>query len=69
MRDGGINGQPRTRYCHSDVPPPYISMSRRLWVGFRSDHSIAYKGFHASYHTGGLRMHMEHNDNNIYYLK
>lgn len=57
MRDGGVNGQPRRRFCHSEVPPPYLSVSRRLWVGFRSDFSVTFKGFHAAYHTGACVMH------------
>ncbi|KAA0203054.1 hypothetical protein HAZT_HAZT007990 [Hyalella azteca] len=37
------------RYCGSDFPPIITSQDRHLWLRFRSDESLEYKGFRAVY--------------------
>uniref|UniRef100_A0A4W4F6Q8 Cubilin n=1 Tax=Electrophorus electricus TaxID=8005 RepID=A0A4W4F6Q8_ELEEL len=48
IRDGGFETSPLIgRYCATQTPPLIISHSNRLWVMFRSDNSVTYKGFSA----------------------
>ncbi|MCJ8728547.1 hypothetical protein PDJAM_G00005700 [Pangasius djambal] len=48
IRDGGFETSPLIgRYCSDQAPPLVLSHSNRLWIKFRSDSSITYKGFSA----------------------
>lgn len=47
-RDGGYETSPLIgHYCGTDGPPIIVSHSNRLWLKFRSDHSLTYRGFKA----------------------
>ncbi|XP_032366699.1 cubilin [Etheostoma spectabile] len=48
IRDGGYETSPLIgRFCASQGPPVLVSHSNRLWVRFRSDSVITYRGFTA----------------------
>ncbi|XP_066539114.1 cubilin [Hoplias malabaricus] len=48
IRDGGFETSPIIgRYCSDQAPPLVISHSNRLWIKFRSDSSVTFKGFSA----------------------
>ncbi|XP_026057290.1 cubilin-like [Carassius auratus] len=48
IRDGGYETSPLIgKYCGTSGPPIIVSHSNRLWLKFRSDHSLTYRGFRA----------------------
>ncbi|KAL2085662.1 hypothetical protein ACEWY4_018982 [Coilia grayii] len=48
IRDGGYETSPLIgRYCSTSRPPITVSHSNRLWIKFRSDHSVTRSGFRA----------------------
>ncbi|KAF4095682.1 cubilin isoform X1 [Onychostoma macrolepis] len=48
IRDGGYETSPLIgKYCGTNGPPIIVSHSNRLWLKFRSDHSLTYRGFKA----------------------
>uniref|UniRef100_A0A8C1I6Q0 Cubilin (intrinsic factor-cobalamin receptor) n=1 Tax=Cyprinus carpio TaxID=7962 RepID=A0A8C1I6Q0_CYPCA len=48
IRDGGYETSPLIgKYCGTNGPPIIVSHSNRLWLKFRSDHSLSYRGFRA----------------------
>ncbi|KTF87440.1 hypothetical protein cypCar_00025640 [Cyprinus carpio] len=48
IRDGGYETSPLIgKYCGTNGPPIIVSHSNRLWLKFRSDHSLTYRGFRA----------------------
>ncbi|XP_030624670.1 LOW QUALITY PROTEIN: cubilin [Chanos chanos] len=48
VRDGGYEISPLIgRFCSHRSPPLVVSHSNRLWLKFRSDHSVTYRGFTA----------------------
>ena len=50
LRDGPFGYSPLLgRYCGERHPPMLESSSRFLWIRFKSDDSIQYKGFTAVY--------------------
>lgn len=49
MRDGDSNGNLLGKFCGSDLPEPVVSVSNRLWIKYRTDFSVAGRGFHIFY--------------------
>ena len=50
LRDGPFGYSPLLgRYCGRQFPPLTLSSSRYLWIRFKSDETIEYKGFRAVY--------------------
>ncbi|XP_016093659.1 cubilin [Sinocyclocheilus grahami] len=48
IRDGGYETSPLIgKYCGTNGPPIIVSHSNRLWLKFRSDHSLTYRGLKA----------------------
>ncbi|KAJ8337763.1 hypothetical protein SKAU_G00367290 [Synaphobranchus kaupii] len=48
LRDGGYETSPLIgKYCSGQGPPLVVSHSNRLWIKFRSDYSVTFRGFTA----------------------
>uniref|UniRef100_A0A673MBN3 CUB domain-containing protein n=1 Tax=Sinocyclocheilus rhinocerous TaxID=307959 RepID=A0A673MBN3_9TELE len=56
IRYGGYETSPLIgKYCGTNGPPIIVSHSNRLWLKFRSDHSLTYRGFRAHWDgCGGI---------------
>uniref|UniRef100_A0A673JSX7 CUB domain-containing protein n=1 Tax=Sinocyclocheilus rhinocerous TaxID=307959 RepID=A0A673JSX7_9TELE len=58
IRDGGYETSPLIgKYCGTNGPPIIVSHSNRLWLKFRSDHSLTYRGFKAHWDGTQTGMH------------
>ena len=50
IRDGAHGYSPvLARYCGQHYPPVITSSERHLWMRFRSDENVQYRGFRAIY--------------------
>ena len=53
IRDGGSPNSPLVgRYCGGSIPPEYVSSGSRVYVRFKTDHSVAHDGFRIAYEIG-----------------
>ena len=57
IRDGGSPNSPLVgRYCGGSIPPEYVSSGSRVYVRFKTDHSVAHDGFRIAYEIGKYRV-------------
>ncbi|XP_069122184.1 cubilin-like [Argopecten irradians] len=51
IKDGSSIGTQLGRFCGSTTPDAIQSRSNALWIKYKTDYSVAGRGFHISYHT------------------